>query len=347
MPELKKISVDKGTLQEARKDGMIVSELLEAQDPSSNYVNTPFAKLSALERQLAIREIPVSGSRAVNLTDFYSGAGGVLYAEYIEQAIREGAAIHPDTALDADLCYMLSEIEGKTFQEAKAEFDTDQDVEMKRTAEGDAFSTVTLVLDETNVSMMKYARKIKFTDEYQRRTRIDQVKTVLNFIGYRMALEFAAQALTAAVNGNSGESNSAPNTNTAGALTWTHLVAFDLAFDPFKSNLWVAPPAMIQKLLSVSEMIDPLTGQNYQATGKFITPLGNVLKRSSASILSTTKILGVDTRFGVRRIREKGSYMVETDKIIDGQWNIIAISEYRGYAKDFAGSARTLTYTAS
>jgi hypothetical protein len=82
-----------------------------------------------------------------------------------------------------------------------------------------------------------------------------------------------------------------------------------------------------------------MTGLNFQGTGKFATPLGAQLHRTSA--VADGVIIGLDKRYALELVRA-GDVMVEYDKLIDRQLERAAISSISGFAKICDGAAAVL-----
>ena len=93
------------------------------------------------------------------------------------------------------------------------------------------------------------------------------------------------------------------------------------------------------QLLKVPELQNPLTGLNFQGTGKLTTPLGAQLHRTSA--VADGVIIGLDNRYALEQVRA-GDVLVEYDKLIDRQLERAAITSIAGFAKICDGAACVL-----
>jgi hypothetical protein len=97
---------------------------------------------------------------------------------------------------------------------------------------------------------------------------------------------------------------------------------------------------VMRQLLKMEELQNPLTGLNFQGTGKLTTPLGANLLRTSS--LDKGKLIGLDKRYALEMV--KGSdVLVEYDKLIDRQMDRAAITSIAGFAKVFADASKVLT----
>ena len=104
------------------------------------------------------------------------------------------------------------------------------------------------------------------------------------------------------------------------------------------NTLLVSGDVMLQ-LLKLPEFQNPLTGLNFQGTGKLTTPLGANLLRTS--VLTEKTAIGLDRRFALEMV-QSGDVVVEYDKLIDRQLERAAITTISGFAKVFSEASRVL-----
>ena len=97
---------------------------------------------------------------------------------------------------------------------------------------------------------------------------------------------------------------------------------------------------MMTAMLKIPELQNPATGLNFQGTGKFTTPLGANLHRSSA--ISANMIIGLDNRYALEMI-QAGDVLVEYDKLIDRQLERAAITTIAGFGKLCNSACAVLT----
>ena len=95
----------------------------------------------------------------------------------------------------------------------------------------------------------------------------------------------------------------------------------------------------MRALLKLEEFQNPLTGLNFQGTGRLNTPLGATLLRTSA--LGSGTMIGLDRNYALEMV-QGSEVMVEYDKLIDRQLERAAITSVSGFAKLFADAARVL-----
>ena len=130
-----------------------------------------------------------------------------------------------------------------------------------------------------------------------------------------------------------------PIGGSSGTLTYDDLVDFWAQFDPYEMNTLLVSGDMMRQLLKMDEFQNPLTGLNFQGTGKLATPLGATLLRTSA--LESGKMIGLDKRYALEMV-QGSDVMVEYDKLIDRQLERAAITSISGFAKLFAEAAKVL-----
>ena len=121
-----------------------------------------------------------------------------------------------------------------------------------------------------------------------------------------------------------------PISGTAGTLGYNQLVEFWSKFDPYTMNTILCSSATMTELLKIPELQNPLTGLNFQGTGKLSTPLGANLYRTNA--VPDGKIIGLDKRYALELVRA-GDVLVEYDKLIDRQLERAAITSISGFGK--------------
>ena len=120
--------------------------------------------------------------------------------------------------------------------------------------------------------------------------------------------------------------------------------------DCWQENIdWLLSQGLIQEapavsdvmvdLLKLTELQNPLTGLNFQGTGKLTTPLGANLYRTS--VLPSGTAIGLDRRFALELV-QGSDVMVEYDKLIDRQLERAAITTISGFAKIFSEASRVL-----
>jgi hypothetical protein len=122
-------------------------------------------------------------------------------------------------------------------------------------------------------------------------------------------------------------------------LGYDQLVEFWGQFDPYTMNTILCSTGTMTKMLKIPELQNPLTGLNFQGTGKLTTPLGAQLHRTNA--VADGVIIGLDNRFALEQVRA-GDVLVEYDKLIDRQLERAAITSIAGFGKICTDAAAVL-----
>lgn len=323
---IKEIKLQKEMYQDCERTGESFSAMLERFDPSPEG-----STLDAFERQLKNAGIVTAGRNAVALETFFKTyESAVLFPEYVDRQVRIGMLLGKNQCKLADIVAVNSTIDASVYRAAYANLSGD--FKMRRIAEGARFPEVIIAFGEQTITLRKVGMMIKATYEALRRVKLPVIATHLKLIGNQMAKDKVGDAISIAINGD-GNSNAATVDTVAasGTLAYSDLVDFDLNFDPYESKLWIGPKAVITLLLNMTEFKNPLSGMKYQETGEWITPLGNLLKRNDT--ITSDNLLGMDKDFCIEQVNERGANLTEHEKIIDGQWENITISEVVGFAK--------------
>ena len=106
-----------------------------------------------------------------------------------------------------------------------------------------------------------------------------------------------------------------------------------------RMNTLLVSGDMMRQMLKLEEFQNPLTGLNFQGTGRLDTPLGAALLRTSA--LGGGTLIGLDRRYALEMV-QGSDVLVEYDKLIDRQLERAAITSISGFAKLFTGAAKVL-----
>ena len=104
-------------------------------------------------------------------------------------------------------------------------------------------------------------------------------------------------------------------------------------------NTILCSTGTMTKLMKLPELQNPLSGLNFQGTGKAGTPLGAQIHRTSA--VADGVIIGLDNRYALELVRA-GDVLVEYDKLIDRQLERAAITSISGFGKICDGASAVL-----
>ena len=317
--------------------GRSFAQTLEALDPSESYKGTALEGLDAFQRQLKRFDIKVKGAGSDRVEKFFwSTESAVLFPEFVSRVVRQGME---EESILPDITATVTNFDGLDYRSI-ASVPTEEEKKLKRVEEGAQIPQTTIRTQENLVRLHKRGRMLVASYEAVRCQKLDLFSVTLRQIGAhisRMHLEDAIQVLME----GDGNGNAAPvdSTATEDTVTYEDLVDFWAKFDPYEMNTLLVGNDVMVKMLKLEEFQNPLTGLNFQGTGRLSTPLGASLLRTSAMPAGT--IIGLDRRFALEMV-QGSDVLVEYDKLIDRQLERAAITTISGFAKLFQGAARVL-----
>ena len=328
------LRLEKGMYQEA---GSSFSQVLERQDPSEQYKGTSLEGLDAFQRQLKRFDIKVKGAASDPVEKFFRTAdSAVLFPEYIARSVRQGME---EGDILPHITAAVTRFDGMDYRSITSEAGGDEK-ELRTVEEGAAIPATTVKVQSNLVKLRKRGRMLVASYEAVRYQKLDLFSVTLRQIGAHIARMHLADAVEVLCLGD-GNDNAAPIHKAAsqGVLTYDDLVDFWAQFDPYEMNALLVSGDVMVKLLKLKELQNPLTGLNFQGTGKLTTPLGATLLRTS--VLPKGTVIGLDKRFALEMV-QGSDVTVEYDKLIDRQLERAAITTISGFAKVFQQASRVL-----
>ena len=328
------LKLDKGMYQEA---GRSFTQVLERQDPSEQYKGTSLEGLDAFQRQLKRFDIKVKGAGSDVVEKFFRTAdSAVLFPEYIARSVRQGME---EGNLLPHITAATTRFDGMDYRSITAEAGG-EDKDLHLVEEGAQIPATSIKVQGNLVKLRKRGRMLVASYEAVRYQKLDLFSVTLRQMGAHIARSQLADAVEVLKNGD-GNNNAAPVDNVAssGTLTYDDLVDFWSKFDPYEMNALLVSGDVMVKLLKLPEFQNPLTGLNFQGTGKLTTPLGATLLRTS--VLPAKTAIGLDKRFALELV-QGSDVMVEYDKLIDRQLERAAVTTVSGFAKIFKDASRVL-----
>ncbi|WP_297210124.1 phage major capsid protein [uncultured Flavonifractor sp.] len=334
------LRLEKGMYNEA---GRTFAQVLEREDPSEQYKGTALEGLDAYQRQLKRFDIKVKGAGSDVVEKFFSTSqSAVLFPEYLARSVRQGME---ESDLLPHITAAVTRFDGMDYRSIASIPEEDQKA-LHRVEEGAEIPQTQVKTQENLVKLHKRGRMLVASYEAIRYQKLDLFSVTLRQIGAhinRMHLEDAIEVL---LNGD-GNSNAAKAftvgdgtiSGTAGTLTYDGLVDFWAQFEPYEMNTLLVSGDMMRQMLKLDEFQNPLTGLNFQGSGKLTTPLGATLLRTSA--LESGKLIGLDKRYALEMV-QGSDVVVEYDKLIDRQLERAAITSISGFAKLFPEAAKVL-----
>lgn len=326
-----------------RQEGMSFTQVLESLDPSENYKGTALEGTDAFQRQLKRFGIRAKGAGSSTVEKFFRTMdSAVLFPEYIARTVRQG--MEENDILPA-ITATTTVIDSMDYRSIYSE-PSDEDKALRNVEEGTVIPATQVKTKEHLVKLNKRGRMLIASYEAVRFQKLDLFSVMLRQIGayiQKMQLQDAVEVL---MNGD-GNDNAAvqytvgtsPISGTKGTLGYNQLVEFWGQFDPYTMNTILCATGTMTKLLKIPELQNPLTGLNFQGTGKAGTPLGAQLHRTGA--VADGVIIGLDNRYALELVRA-GDVLVEYDKLIDRQLERAAITSISGFGKICTDAAAVL-----
>ena len=334
------VKLDKGMYRES---GRSFTQVLEREDPSERYKGTSLEGLDAFQRQLKRFDIKVKGAGSDVVDKFFqTSSSSVLFPEYISRTVRQGME---EGDILPQITAAVTDIDGLNYYSITSEAGREESKEQEKgetkdpdiVTEGTAIPQTTIKIRENKIELKKRGRMLVASYEAVRYQKLDLFSVTLRQIGAQIARAQLKDAVDVLI--GDGENKAKETILDDKSLTYAELVDFWAQFDPYVMNTLLVSGDMMVELLKLSEFQNPLTGLNFQGTGKLATPLGATLLRTS--MLSGMTAVGLDKRFALEMV-QSGGVMVEYDKLIDQQLERAAITTITGFAKIFTEASRVL-----
>ena len=335
------IRLEKGMYRES---GKTFTQVLERLDPSENYKGTALEGTDAFQRQLKRFDIRVKGAGSDMVEKFFSTyESAVLFPEFISRVVKQGME---EANLLPQITATVTDIDSMDYRSIYS-IPREESKRLADVAEGAEIPETTVRTREHLVRLNKRGRMLVASYEALRFQKLDLFSVMLRQIGayiQKMHLEDAVKVLVSGDgNGNAAPKytiGTSPISGTKGTLSYAQLVEFWAQFAPYEMNTMLVGNGTVVSLLKLSEFQNPMTGLNFQGTGKLISPLGATLLRTGA--MEDGKILAFDKNCALEMVRA-GDVCVEYDKLIDRQLERASITTISGFAKICDDAAKILT----
>ncbi len=326
-----------------RQEGMSFTQVLESLDPSENYRGTALEGTDAFQRQLKRFGIRAKGEGSSSVETFFRTMdSAVLFPEYIARTVRQGME---ENDILPSIVATTTVIDSMDYRSIYSN-PSDDDKELKGVAEGETIPETKVTTKEHLVSLSKRGRMLVASYEAIRFQKLDLFGVMLRQIGAHIQKQQLADAVNVIISGDGNDNpavqyaiGTSPMTGAAGTLDYERLVEFWGKFDPYTMNTMLCSTATMTKMLKIPELQNPMTGLNFQGTGKLTTPLGANLYRTGT--VADDVIIGLDNRYALELVRA-GDVLVEYDKLIDRQLERAAITSISGFGKICDGAAAVL-----
>ena len=325
-----------------RQSGMSFTQVLESLDPSENYRGTALEGTDAFQRQLKRFGIRAKGPGSSPVEKFFSTTdSAVLFPEYIARTVRQGVEENDILPSIVATTTVIDSMDYRSiYSNAK-----DGDKALLGVAEGTAIPETQIKTKEHLVNLTKRGRMLVASYEALRFQKLDMFGVMLRQIGAYIQKQQVEDAVDVLVNGDGNDNELAEYTpgdgtiTAGGNLNYDMLVDLWCQFDPYTMNTMLCSNSTMTKLLKIPELQNPMTGLNFQGTGKAGTPLGAQVHRTGA--VADGVIIGLDNRYALEQVRV-GDVLVEYDKLIDRQLERAVISTICGFGKICTDAAAVL-----
>lgn len=342
MAKFEELKLDKGVYDEARKNGVSLTEHLEKLDPSEEYKGSALEKLDAFERQLKYAGLKIGRGGACLVSDFFkTSSSSILFPEFVSRNVRLGMGRGKFEATIDEIAATTTSVDSGKYEGIEFNLDT-SDVDHKRTGEGAVFNKVIGKTKEKAINLVKIGLQIESSYEALRRAKANVLAVTLQAIGMRLGRKMVSEGISVLINGD-GNTNTASDVGIAlsGTLAYADLLKLELDFEEgFEPRMLIADKATMKKVMSLSEFKDALIAAEWLKNGTPQTVFGNTLRINSG--VAADVILALDPSSALEVLEEKGGSLVETDKLIDKQFEKTVISKVIGFNKLFVGASKYL-----
>lgn len=238
--------------------------------------------------------------------------------------------------------------------------DAPSEQRMVRVSQATELPRARLVGADQTIRLYKYGRALEASYEVLRRMPIDKIAFHIQRIAIQSETDKVAAVLDVMVNGD-GNSNAATNFNlstldaaaTLGTLTLPAWLAFKMKFaNPYAVSTALAQEAQALQLLLLNTGTAnvPMVTAGYNNNFGTFRPINPGLAEGIAlgwtADAPANKIVAFDSRFAVERVVEIGANIMEVDKWVSRQTQILTMTEAEGYAIFDANAIKTLNVSA-
>lgn len=325
------IRLEKGMYTEGALGGV-----LERVDPSEQYKGTHLEGLDAYQRQLKRFDIKVRGPQSDMVSKFFSSfESAVLFPEFIVRSVRQGM---DERNILPNISATVTQIDGRDYRTLATQTSEDSK-SMMRVEEGAMVPQTSLSVQDNLVRLNKRGRMLVASYEAVRYQKLDLFSIALRQIGAQIMQAHLQDALDVVIAGDGNANPAAVTTVPAAGFDYKALVEFWSLFAPYEMNTLLCGRDTLLKILAMPEFQNPLSGLNFQGTGKLENPMGATLLRVNAMPVNT--IVGLDRQYALEMV-QSGDVLVEYDKLIDRQLERASIVSIAGFAKIFPEASRVL-----
>ncbi|MBE6985165.1 MAG: phage major capsid protein [Ruminococcaceae bacterium] len=330
------IHLEKGMYREGGKS---FTQVLESLDPSESYKGTSLEGTDAFQRQLKRFGIRVKGAGSDPVEKFFATYdSAVLFPEFIARIVRQG--MEENNVLPS-LVATVTNIDAMDYRSIYS-VPSEKDRTLADLVEGAGIPTTGIKTSEKLISLQKRGRMLVASYEALRFQKLDLFSVMLRQIGAQIQAQHLSDAVhELEMNAGSYAIGESPIGGTSGSLSYAALVDFWSEFYPYEMNTMLVSSSTLASFLKLPEFQNPLTGLNFQGTGKVSTPLGAQILRSDS--VASDFIYAVDRRYALEMV-QAGDVCIEHDKLIDRQLERTAITHICGFGIIMEEAAKRLEF---
>ncbi len=251
---------------------------------------------------------------------YYSAAiqAGILASPILDKLIMEDIPVNSHTADHAAMTDNLG------------------DHSTRESSEGARSTQVIIRATNKPVTLRHFKSKALASYESLRLERIPIFERGLMRVGQQFMISITDFGMETLVAGDANESAAETLAVSAGK-NYSDVVALELLFTmgyEMEAGQLIAPKQVLGQLLNMAEFKDPLAGGRYPMHGELPTPIGHNLNRwdvtGQAGTWNTGMLMHVKPGISMIKYTE-GGLLVETDRLIDAQWDMSIASTWTGF----------------
>jgi hypothetical protein len=370
----KDITLDRKMYEHAINKGMNFSQYL------TSITNTgPGDKLDGFEKQLErygvrLHDDPEAGIQATKVDYFFQSNAApttILFPEVINRMAR--IALLDEVDILSELVARMDTIDNSGVLRSIYIDDTEAQRQMGRVPEMGEFPTTILTWSEKATTLKKFGIRIKASYEFMRRVSMPLLQTLIGRIALQSRKDEVDLAMTALQSGENDISATSPHAS-GGAISHIHLVSLQGGSPTLTSDMtlasylaWLATfyPGQCTTIIGTATdiyqawmlaspstipfWINNLVNRDAVPAQPIIvnTKLAPNIRYVEYSGCTAAELIGIDKRYAMIGYREVGTDLTETDKIINGQWNEVVISNTIGFQMIFAAARKQLKMAGS
>lgn len=352
----------------AYNKGMSFTQLLENIDPTP--LSGPGSELDAFERQLLrfgiqTKDDPKRGIHASKGEMFFQSnqpESRILFPEYLNRLARV-AVMDENNILD-EIVAGTETISDQGIYRSLYIDDTQANRTQSRVGERGAFPVVKVSWSEKATTLAKYGVAIQMSYEFVRRaslpiisvfvkrimlqTRLDEVTMAVNALQLGDGSGHASGgAITAEKLGDNYQGGTPAGTED---MTYLGYLKWLYSFYPGKCTTVIGKAHDILLLMTLPKpTVDPMWLYTFLDQSKVSGKPILVNDRAGASVryvicddCTEDYLIAIDKSAALFGYREAGADLTETNKVINGQWNEIVISNTIGFQTLFASARKQL-----